>query len=44
MIDAYEAVYRDLVTPHLVKDEPVDDRARDGRGGRAAEALVATAG
>jgi glycosyltransferase involved in cell wall biosynthesis len=43
MIDAYEAVYRDLVTPHVVRDEessPGDTVRRP----RPAEELVATAG
>ncbi len=48
MIDAYEAVYRDLVTPHVVPDRAEtqrDDAGRDGgQRARAPKELVATAG
>jgi glycosyltransferase involved in cell wall biosynthesis len=48
MIDAYEAVYRDLVTPHVVPDRPEPERDEAGHdGGRresAAKDLVASAG
>jgi glycosyltransferase involved in cell wall biosynthesis len=47
MIDAYEAVYRELVTPHAVPDRPEperDDMTERRRRERAPKPLVATAG
>ena len=43
MVDAYEAVYRDLVSPDLVATEPQQLTA-DRRRGSEKDALVATAG